>query len=319
MMPSRRSWHVRILRISGLPRRSYDCPVSDPRSYASGTEKALFLLSQGCCYYPDCSAPVIEMVQPLVPVVNVHIAHICGAKPGSARYDPAMSDAERASFANVILLCKPHHDLVDRIQLDEHPAELLRTWKTSREDDTLAALGGLQGLTEDRLTEMIEHAVAAVGPVRTVQLELRGGALVGPSVAVFPVEVWRDALQWNPEALDGEAVITVTARNTGHLRSEVDSVTLLLGVGGGATATELTLLGRNDYPHLNTELPGPLEVGASASWFASLDTLRLLVRMASDAAVEVAEVWLERTSDLGSQSRRLVTRSLTSRCRTVSL
>ena len=264
--------------------------MGGPRDYTTATERALFLLSQGSCYYPGCPTHVIEMLDE-TPVINVHIAHIFGAKPGSTRFDKSMSDAARAAFDNVILLCKPHHDLVDRIQPDEHPAEVLKSWKAEREGGGLAALHGLKGLTEARLAEMIEGAIKAFGPARSVALELRGGTILGPSVAVYPVEVWKDALGWNPEPLGGEQVISVTARNVGHVRAAVDSVTLLIGVGGGSSATEFTMLGRNDYPHLNTELPGPLEVGASASWFASLETARLLTEMAEAASVQPTVVW----------------------------
>ena len=74
--------------------------MSGPRDYSAGTERALFLLAQGTCYYPDCPTRVITFVEEGVPVVNVHIAHISGAKPWSARFDPAMSDKERAAFDN---------------------------------------------------------------------------------------------------------------------------------------------------------------------------------------------------------------------------
>lgn len=82
-----------------------------PRSYGSATEKALFQLGRGTCYFPDCTARTILFVD-THPVTNVQISHIRGAKSGSARFDPAMSDAERAHFSNLVLLCKPHHDLV---------------------------------------------------------------------------------------------------------------------------------------------------------------------------------------------------------------
>lgn len=41
-------------------------------------------------------------------------AHIKGEKPGSARYDDTMSDSERNSPENLILLCPTCHDRVDK-------------------------------------------------------------------------------------------------------------------------------------------------------------------------------------------------------------
>jgi hypothetical protein len=99
----------------------------------SGTQKALFHLSQGTCYYPECATRVIVFVEQR-PIVNVHISHIRGALPGSPKYDTSMSDEERSSFTNLLLLCKPHHDLVDRIEPDRYPAETLEKWKAAREE-----------------------------------------------------------------------------------------------------------------------------------------------------------------------------------------
>jgi len=41
------------------------------------------------------------------------MAHIKGENPGSARYDPNMTDKERNSYSNLILLCNVCHKIVD--------------------------------------------------------------------------------------------------------------------------------------------------------------------------------------------------------------
>lgn len=41
------------------------------------------------------------------------IAHIAGLNPGSARYDPQMTDNERNSGENLILLCPTDHTMID--------------------------------------------------------------------------------------------------------------------------------------------------------------------------------------------------------------
>ena len=69
-----------------------------PRDYLTGTRHALFVLSQGACYYPGCSRQVISWIDDGTPAVDTQIAHIRGAFPGSPRFDPAMDDEERRSF-----------------------------------------------------------------------------------------------------------------------------------------------------------------------------------------------------------------------------
>jgi predicted restriction endonuclease len=98
--------------------------MSGPRDYTGGTERALFRLARGTCYYPDCMASIILVVDDEA-VVAVETAHIRGALRDSARYDAAMTDEERRAFANLLLLCTAHHKLVDRLKPAENPPELL--------------------------------------------------------------------------------------------------------------------------------------------------------------------------------------------------
>jgi hypothetical protein len=160
--------------------------LTGPRDYRAGTERALFDLAQGTVTTRTALPPIVFIEG--VPVTNVQIAHISGANPGSPRFDPAMNDEERASFDNLVLLCKPHHDLVDRIDPGRFPADVLKTWKTDREGPGIAALRGLRGLTESRLQEMLETAIRTAGPQREVTLEVAGGVLlIGHGAASVPL------------------------------------------------------------------------------------------------------------------------------------
>lgn len=73
--------------------------------------RALYAYSGTKCYFPDCKEPVVFVKGE--PISNVAMAHIRGAKRGSARYDPSMTNHQRRSFPNLLLMCKPHHDVVD--------------------------------------------------------------------------------------------------------------------------------------------------------------------------------------------------------------
>jgi hypothetical protein len=104
----------------------------NPHSFTSGTEKALFRMTAGTCYFPNCETPVITNVNG-TPIVGVEIAHIRGAEPGAARYDASMTDEERCDFRNLILLCTSHHKYVDRLAAAEHSVEVLAKWKRDNE------------------------------------------------------------------------------------------------------------------------------------------------------------------------------------------
>lgn len=131
-----------------------------PRDYTAGTRAGLVLLSQGTCYFPGCTTRTIEFIDGET-FVNFQIAHVRDAKPGN-RYGAAMTDDERRSFANLVLLCKPHHTLVDKTHPERYSIEDLEQWKSEREGAAMGSLRGLHDLTEERLEDMIRRAVSAL-------------------------------------------------------------------------------------------------------------------------------------------------------------
>jgi hypothetical protein len=133
--------------------------VSGPRDYSTGTRAALAWLSQGRCYYPGCPKPIIA-VQDGEAFIDYQIAHIRDAKPGN-RYDQAMTDAERRRFDNLVLLCKPHHELVDKRHPEDFSTETLVGWKADREHG--AQLGDLSGSSAEDLEELVATMHLAEG------------------------------------------------------------------------------------------------------------------------------------------------------------
>ena len=100
------------------------------------TVKSLFALSGNTCSYRACESVLAD---PGWVEVNCDIAHICGERPGAARYDPGMTDEERRLFENLILLCPGCHRKVDRLDPLGHPVELLRQMKEEHEARSLDA------------------------------------------------------------------------------------------------------------------------------------------------------------------------------------
>jgi len=163
-----------------------------------------------------------------------------------------MTDDERRSFANLILLCKPHHDLIDKLRPEEYPVDTLERWKVEREG---AESGMLASVSEDRLEEMILEAVRETAPRRDVRVELGGGILLDGEAISFPLEVWRTLLEANPHLTAMDQVLVTTVRNVGGLRASVESVSVFLGVSTGDFEAPFTLMGRDDYPALNPGYP----------------------------------------------------------------
>ena len=141
------------------------------RYYTAGTVEALFMLSRGHCYEPSCRARVMTRANDAWQI-TVHIAHIKGLKWDSARHDPDMTDRERNHFRNLLLLCKPHHTVVDN-KANEHlyeEDELLQ-WKRDVEGDYADDLDQLDWLTEEKLQTLMASAVSTTQRVIFTAIE----------------------------------------------------------------------------------------------------------------------------------------------------
>ncbi|MCB9395168.1 MAG: HNH endonuclease [Acidimicrobiaceae bacterium] len=92
--------------------------------------KALFAASPNVCAYVPCDE---KLTDPGWKETNAEIAHICGERPGAPRYDSGLSIEERNSYDNLMLLCPKHHKLIDRLDPDGHPVEVLREMKAKSE------------------------------------------------------------------------------------------------------------------------------------------------------------------------------------------
>lgn len=72
------------------------------------TVKRLFAESGNVCAFEGCTqALVVEAA------IVGDICHICAASPGGPRFDARQSEEERASYANLLLLCATHHRVID--------------------------------------------------------------------------------------------------------------------------------------------------------------------------------------------------------------
>jgi len=250
--------------------------LSGPRDYSAGTRPALAALSRGSCYYPDCTTPIIEFIDG-EPFVNFQIAHIRDAKPGN-RYVPDMSDDERRAFANLVLLCKPHHTLVDKTHPERFRIEDLQKWKADRESSGVDALADLRGLTESRLEELITDAVAAAatGPLlRIVDVEITAGVIYGTGAIAMPFEGYAELLDQNPAFAEAEKVIIVTARNQGQLPASVTQYKLWFGLGNTLAGV---LTGSDQFPFMNPRPPVRLDVGGGEPFLFSTLQVGVILR-----------------------------------------
>ena len=95
--------------------------------------KKLFALSSNRCAFPKCPTAIVQRESETI------TGKICHIKPRSPkakgrRYDPDQTDEERHGFANLILLCGVHHDIVDDpSQSEKYTVPVLRQMKEIHE------------------------------------------------------------------------------------------------------------------------------------------------------------------------------------------
>ena len=97
------------------------------RNISQNTIKRLYGLSGNVCANPKCRNPLVTEDNQIG-----EIAHICAASPDGPRYDSKMTDDERRSIDNLILLCEACNKLVDSNEKD-YPVSLLKEWKNNHE------------------------------------------------------------------------------------------------------------------------------------------------------------------------------------------
>jgi len=108
------------------------------------TLKKLFALSRNVCAFQsldDQRGCEVQLARPDWPCTQGEVAHIRGVRPGSARYDIAMSDPERAAFENLRVLCPTHHPFVDEIERDRYTVEVLTAMKDRHESKPRRQVG----------------------------------------------------------------------------------------------------------------------------------------------------------------------------------
>ena len=127
------------------------------RTYGAGVTSALLALCRGTCYAPGCGVPVVRFLGE-TPMNNLEIAHIYALHPNGPRYVAQMSIADRNAFSNLILLCHPHHTLIDKISPSEYPAYILIGWKKKREAGQASALQAIGSIDEIGLQDLVKSA-----------------------------------------------------------------------------------------------------------------------------------------------------------------
>ncbi len=101
--------------------------MAGARNYTESTIKRLFALSGNQCSFPGCGKELVNDKH----AKNSNICHIEAASKGGERYNPDMTDKQRADYPNLILLCVDHHDETNDV--DKYSVKALKEMKSTHE------------------------------------------------------------------------------------------------------------------------------------------------------------------------------------------
>jgi hypothetical protein len=259
--------------------------MPDPRGYTKGTRAALFSIARGHCYSPGCDVEVVKHIE-TGPEIAVEIAHIRAAYPNGKRYDPSMTDTERAAFANLILLCTAHHKAVDK---DGNEAtftvEVLNQWKRDREGPTGTFDPGqelLQRVSEEDIEEMLGRVLSEFRPHRAVELDLVAvfQPLRGPDGLAVPFADVPALRRGARELAEATLRVVATVRVVGTLDVSIESFELRFGHehSDGSSSGPIRFSGPDGLPGLNPSLPRRVKQGDALAWHWLQDTLDFVDR-----------------------------------------
>jgi hypothetical protein len=193
-------------RTVGFDPQKLEVPLGTSRKKLPvGDDRALFLLSQGRCYAPGCAVPAFQKVdrhyKPLL-----RRAHICAHDPGGPRFDRTMSQEDRDSWTNMLLLCDEHHGRVDSVEdLADYPVALLRQWKSDREQGLVGDLPQLRGISDLDLQQLLlQHVEGMLDSIDNLEGISRAGIaeiksvlehqFVGSALDAHAVDMFFDAV-----------------------------------------------------------------------------------------------------------------------------
>jgi hypothetical protein len=91
------------------------------------TLRELFLKSGNLCAYPGCN----KLMMNSAGVFVGQICHIEAAEASGPRFNPSMSNEERRSFANLMIMCYDHHQITNNTRT--YPVERLKQYKADHE------------------------------------------------------------------------------------------------------------------------------------------------------------------------------------------
>ncbi|MCB9234177.1 MAG: hypothetical protein H6581_21150 [Bacteroidia bacterium] len=187
---------------------------SSPRAYSHKTLKKLYGLSGNRCAFPGCNRTFLHWEN------DNNFSNICHIEDANQspntkdRYNPNMTDKERADYENLILLCQVHHEETN--DPDKYGVDTLKEMKRAHEKKILQILSGtnLLGNNPSALITVINelggNLIEGSGPenilvVANPEEKIRHNNIIEYQPIINEFKVYQGKLNKIYEEIEGQA------------------------------------------------------------------------------------------------------------------
>lgn len=138
-------------------------------SPTTSTLRELYILSGNKCAFPQCTHEIIDENGTFV----AELCHIEAAMPGGERFNPNMTNEERAHSSNLLFLCHKHHKVTDNVK--DFDVEKLKKIKFQHENLFRNIMSDMLKTIEDTTKKQILINSKSFNKInKTLQWELDG-------------------------------------------------------------------------------------------------------------------------------------------------
>jgi hypothetical protein len=121
-------------------------------SVSAKTRNVLWARSAGRCHY--CNKDLVgDLLSGTPELIKGLVAHIVAEKPTGPRGDPVRSPQLIDNVGNLMLMCHPHHRLIDDEKAEEYPEERLLAIKQAHEHRVSVQTA----ITSDKATHILRY------------------------------------------------------------------------------------------------------------------------------------------------------------------
>jgi len=126
------------------------------------TLRELFLKSGNECAYPGCTHKIISSSG----VFLAQICHIEAANEGGERFNQSLTNEQRRSFENLILMCHAHHKVTDDV--NEYTVERMKSIKSQHESKFTDIVSTIQNSFTDHTDQSKVQKASSLNRINRV-------------------------------------------------------------------------------------------------------------------------------------------------------